>query len=63
MMGSCGLDSSGLGKGPVEGSCEHCNERTFGFHKRRVIPWQAELLLASQEGLRSMEHIWLWGFA
>jgi hypothetical protein len=25
-MGRCGLDSSGLEYGPVEGSCEHGNE-------------------------------------
>jgi hypothetical protein len=25
-VGRCGLDSSGSGKGPVEGSCEHSNE-------------------------------------
>jgi len=25
-VGSCGLDTSGSGQGPVEGSCEHCNE-------------------------------------
>jgi hypothetical protein len=28
---------------------------TFGFHKRRVISWLAVRLLASQEGLWSME--------
>jgi hypothetical protein len=25
-VGACGLDSSGLGQGIVEGSCEECNE-------------------------------------
>jgi hypothetical protein len=26
MMGMCGLDASGLGQGPVVGSCEQGNE-------------------------------------
>jgi hypothetical protein len=25
----CGLDSSGLGLGPVVGSCEYCNKPSF----------------------------------
>jgi hypothetical protein len=25
-VGSCGLESSGSGQGPVAGSCEHSNE-------------------------------------
>ena len=31
---------------------------TFGFHKMRGIPWLAEDLLASQEGLCCMEFHW-----
>jgi hypothetical protein len=27
-VGSCGLDSSGSGWGPMAGSCEHGNERS-----------------------------------
>jgi len=30
---------------------------TFGFHKKRGIPWLAEKLLSSQEGLCCMEWI------
>jgi hypothetical protein len=36
-VGRCGLDSSGSGQGPVASSCEHGNERTFGFRRRRGI--------------------------
>jgi hypothetical protein len=28
-MGKCGLDSSGLGQGPVAGCFEHGNERGY----------------------------------
>jgi hypothetical protein len=31
-VGSCGLDSSGLGEGPLVGSCEHGTE-PLGFIK------------------------------
>jgi hypothetical protein len=42
----------------VEGSCEHGNE-TFGFRKMLSYSWVAERLAASQEGLTSMELIYL----
>jgi hypothetical protein len=35
-VGSCGLDSSGTGEGPVVGSCEHGNE-PLGSHERQGI--------------------------
>jgi hypothetical protein len=55
---TCEVDASGLGKGPVPGSCEHGNE-TSGFHKRWGISWLAEWLLDSQEGLLYMELVML----
>jgi len=39
MWGS-GLDSSGTGKGPMEGSCEYGNE-PFGSINRQWISWLA----------------------
>jgi hypothetical protein len=44
-MGSCGLDSSGSGQGPVEGSCENSSIKGEKFSRL------AERLLDSQEGL------------
>jgi hypothetical protein len=49
------LDWSGLGQGPVEGSCEHGNEPTgTRFNKTLGSSWVAAQLAASQEGLSSM---------
>jgi hypothetical protein len=53
-MGWYGLDSSGSGEGPVEGSYEHGNEM---LGNSRV----AAQLAASQEGLTSMELVSLVG--
>jgi hypothetical protein len=38
---------------PVAGSSEH--DGNFGFHERRVIPWQAKRLAYSQEELCSLQ--------
>jgi hypothetical protein len=36
-IGWYGLDSSGSGQGPVEGSCEHCNEPSGSIKFREVL--------------------------
>jgi hypothetical protein len=33
----CGLDSSGLGQGPVAGTCEHDNEPSAQYKARNVM--------------------------
>jgi hypothetical protein len=43
-----------VGQGPKWG-CSAKEKRTFGLHKMLGISWEAELLVASQEGLGSME--------
>jgi hypothetical protein len=40
-MGSCGLDSSGSGKGSVAGSCEY-RYRTLGLSRGREVSWLCE---------------------
>jgi hypothetical protein len=35
--GKCGLDSSGSGQGPVEGSCEHDNERLGSIKSEKFL--------------------------
>jgi hypothetical protein len=52
-MGRNGINFSGSGEGQVAGSCE-CGNEPSGFIKRG-ISLLAEDLLASQEGLCSME--------
>jgi hypothetical protein len=36
-VGSCGLDSSGKGQGPVAGFCEHGTERSGSIDGERFI--------------------------
>ena len=48
-----GLDRTGLGSGQVAGCCE-CGDEPSGSTKVRGIPWLAEHLLFSEEGLCSM---------
>jgi hypothetical protein len=50
----CGLDSSGSGYGLVTGSCEHGNKYLDSI-KCGVFLEKLSVLLASQEGLCSME--------
>jgi hypothetical protein len=38
-MGWCGLDRSGSGLGPVEGSCEHGNEPSGSIKCWEVLEW------------------------
>jgi hypothetical protein len=52
-MGWCGLDRTGSGKGPVEGSCEHGDE-PLGSLKLLGISWVAAQLAVSREGLSSV---------
>jgi hypothetical protein len=37
MVGSCGMDSSGSGSGPVTGSCEHGNEPPISITGRGFL--------------------------
>jgi hypothetical protein len=53
MLGAFGLESSGSGQGPVTGCCEHGNESSGSI--KGGISCLADWLLASQEGLYSME--------
>jgi len=36
-IGSCRLDSSGSGQGPVAGTCEHGNEPSGSIRKQDII--------------------------
>jgi hypothetical protein len=38
-MGRCGLDCSGLGEGPVEGSCEHGDTHSGSIKCWEVLEW------------------------
>jgi hypothetical protein len=38
-MGSYGLDSYNSGYGPVEGSCEHCNEPYGSIKCWEILEW------------------------
>ena len=49
-----GLDRAGSGYGQMAGTCD-CGNELSGSIKRGGISWRAENLLASQEGLYSME--------
>jgi hypothetical protein len=55
-VGRSGLDTSGSGQGPVVDSCELGNKPDV-FHKRWVISWLAERLLASQEEFCYMDSV------
>jgi hypothetical protein len=60
--GTHGLDWCGSGKVQVAGACDCC-DGTFWFLKMQGISWLAEELLASQEGLCSVELVgWLAGW-
>jgi hypothetical protein len=48
------LNSSGLEKDPVAGSCED-DDKPFGFKKRQRISWPPMKLLLSQEVLSSLK--------
>jgi hypothetical protein len=54
MVWGCGLDSFGSGQGQVTGSCEHGNEPSGSIKCGKFLD-QLSVLLASQEGLCSME--------
>jgi hypothetical protein len=53
----CELDAYGSGQGPVGGSCEHDNEPLGSIKGGGGVSGVAEWLLASQEGLCSMEFV------
>jgi hypothetical protein len=52
----CGLDSSGLGKGPMAGSCEHDNEPSGSIKCRKCLD-QLIVRLGSKDRLYSLELI------
>jgi hypothetical protein len=54
-MGECGLHLSGSQLGQVTGCCEYGNEPMSS--KMQDILWLSRALLASQQGLCSMEFI------
>jgi len=53
-VGSCGLDESDPGYGPVDGSCEHGNEPLCSMQHTEFLVYLCDL---SFQGLCSMQFV------